>query len=95
MRKSLSAVASVAAVLVAVVLSPGVASAATPGEACQIANTGYLYPVSVPGGATYYLGYPSYFRVVAYGTSVTYWGHGNGLPDGYMSRSAVNQATCG
>ncbi len=50
--------------------------------------------VSVPGGGDYPLIWPQYFYIHACSTPSAAVGHGNGQPDGYLDRNALNQASC-
>jgi hypothetical protein len=85
------------AVLIAALLAlPGAVSAAVPGDNCQV-HGGAPEPgwtVVTDSGPWYYLNWPQYFHIEAYGSSETYYGHGNGMSRGYIVRAAINQATC-
>ncbi|MDO8187746.1 hypothetical protein Q5424_10060 [Conexibacter sp. JD483] len=48
----------------------------------------------MPGGVDYWLSWPQNFYIAAYGTTTTYYGHGNGQASGYIDRVAINQSTC-
>lgn len=93
MRKKLIGGGAVVACLAA----SGIAFAginAVPGDNCQV-NSGTAWTVVTGSSSTQYqLVYPAHFRVVDYGSTDTYYGHGNNQPDGYIVRAAINQSTC-
>ncbi|MFL6142182.1 MAG: hypothetical protein ACJ72N_10010 [Labedaea sp.] len=80
--------------LAGIVVLPGTASAAEPGQICQV-NTnapGPGWSVFTNDG-TYYLNYPQAFHINGYAGN-TYTGHGNNKPYGNILRVAIAQNTC-
>jgi hypothetical protein len=96
MKKKLTTMTAVLACagLSAAAIVPAIASAAVPGDNCQV-NSGRAWQVLVDGATVAYtVSYPSHVVIDAYAGPDTYWAHGNGQASGIMVRAAVNQSTC-
>lgn len=91
--KSIKAGAAVivASTALAAGLAAAPANAAVPGDVCNLLGPA---AVNVPLGTSYWLAAGDGFRIVSYADGNRYYGHGNGKPDGYITRTAINQATC-
>lgn|SRR5690242_3027088 len=91
-----TAVAAGAAVVPAASSAGDVGIMASPGQVCNVyAN---YYPVYgnltyIPGSFLYYLNPGDGVRILGYAGDY-YRGRGNGKPEGYFHRSAVNQSSC-
>lgn len=68
---------------------------AVPGDVCHVHSWAAPLPVFHPtsGSVLYYLQAGDGFRIVAY-AGTFYLGHGNGLADGHVWRSSLDQSTC-
>jgi ABC-type sugar transport system substrate-binding protein len=71
-------------------LAPAPASAAVPGDLCNLAVSALV----VSSAGNYWLSAGAGFRVLDYASGDRYYGRGNGQAEGYIQRSAINQATC-
>jgi hypothetical protein len=82
----------------AAVALPSAAQAAQPGDLCSFdPQYGNEFAVNAGDGASYplyYLPVNAGFRIVSYANYNTYYGHGNGMPDGYVYRAFIRQASC-
>ncbi|WP_210495748.1 hypothetical protein [Patulibacter sp. SYSU D01012] len=95
-------VAPALAVLGTAAAGIGVASAsilASPGDVCAVRTVAgqepWVYTTPARTDLKYILSPGDGFRIVAYGTANTYYGHGNGKGDGYIDRSFIRQESCG
>lgn len=89
----------VTAVAAGAAVMPAASQAAQPGDLCWThwwMPVAHLQVLNWPGGDSMYALAPGgAFRVLGYGHQHTYYGHGNGKPNGYLvDRDAIDQATC-
>ncbi len=90
----------VTAVAAGAMVAPASSHGAQPGDLCWVhtwAPASIRLVMDDPAGNTggaYYIAPGGAFRVLAYGAWDTYYGRGNGMPNGYLIRGAINQATC-
>jgi hypothetical protein len=70
---------------------------AQPGQVCNL-GPGWpgieVWVTPTGGGVLYYMYSGQGFRILGYGANNTYYGRGNGQPEGYLWRDVINQSSC-